>query len=447
MRDLRKVAIAVAAAGCLGLLWWSTAGRDEDWALWRNYTAGTAAINIAASLAIIAAAYVLAGWEQRVPRLKAVLAAGLSLGAVLVLFEVPTILGYDYGRLLGTPGRETFHLVSMGVNRRDPELIALHQPNSRYRGSVQGNLVSKLGIPNAAPYDVDVRYDRNGFRNAVDLTNADIVAIGDSYVEGAETPEDQILTSIIARRLGVTVANFGQSGYGPQQELVVLRRYGMGLRPRVVLWFFFEGNDLDNVARYDGLRKLAASPDVPKAPFQDRSFVRNALWAAARLTTTPRRVASPEALRYGGSFMRADGRQEIVYLDENERPTDPRVFEVAAGILEEAKRLALDGSARFLLINVPQKFRVYSGLLTLKPDSPVLGWRLNNLPDILAQWSRERDMEFLDMTPVLRAAAEKGESVYLPDDNHWSPAGHRLVADAIVDRLRASGALGASSTK
>jgi hypothetical protein len=446
MLPLRTLAIAAAALACVCLLWWSTAWRDEDRALWRTYSDATAGINIALSLAILAAAYVASGWQDRAGRLARVLAGFLSLAVILVLLEIPAALGYDYRRVLNGPGNENFNLAVQGVNRRDPELISVHQPHSRFRGSVTGNLVAKLGIPNPTRYQVDVRYDRNGFRNAVDLTNADIVAIGDSFVEGAETPEDQILTSVLAGRLGVTVANLGQSGYGPQEELAVLRRYGMALGPRVVLWFFYEGNDLDNVERYERIRKIAASPNVPPEPLRERLFVRNLLKAFAGVTTPPRRIAGPDAVRYRGLFKRADGLQETVYLNDSEGPPgpnlagdgppDPRLFEMAAGFLAQADRLARDGSARFLLINVPYKFRVYEGLLELKPDSPVRGWRTNNLPELLGQWCAARGMEFLDATTVLRAAAEKGESVYLADDTHWSPAGHRVVAEAIVERLR-----------
>ena len=115
-----------------------------------------------------------------------------------------------------------------------------------------GNLARLGAIP--VTYNVDVAYHRNGFRNDEDLTRADIVAIGDSFVEGAETPRSLTVVGELGRRLGVTVANLGQSGYGPQQELVVLRRYGLPLAPKNVVWFLFGGNDLSDVSAYEWRR-------------------------------------------------------------------------------------------------------------------------------------------------------------------------------------------------
>jgi hypothetical protein len=47
-----------------------------------------------------------------------------------------------------------------------------------------------------------------------------------------------------------SVANLGQSGYGPQQELAVLKRYGCPPYDRNTSWVFYEGNDLLDVQEY-----------------------------------------------------------------------------------------------------------------------------------------------------------------------------------------------------
>ena len=38
--------------------------------------------------------------------------------------------------------------------------------------------------------------------------------------------------------------NLARGAYGPQQELIVLKRYGLAYEPRFVVWQLFEGNDL-----------------------------------------------------------------------------------------------------------------------------------------------------------------------------------------------------------
>src|SRR5262245_16520237 len=62
-------------------------------------------------------------------------------------------------------------------NRADPELMHLHRPHDRFRGSVPGDLVGWLGIRTDRRYEVDVQYDTNGFRNSRDFPRADVVMI------------------------------------------------------------------------------------------------------------------------------------------------------------------------------------------------------------------------------------------------------------------------------
>ena len=61
--------------------------------------------------------------------------------------------------------------------------------------SVEGNLV-RLGIPNPGKYAVDVRYDRNGFRNDREYERAEIAMVGDSFVEGYQVDEDVLFEAI-----------------------------------------------------------------------------------------------------------------------------------------------------------------------------------------------------------------------------------------------------------
>ncbi len=353
------------------------------------------------------------------------------------LLEVPALVGFNYGTLFGGQPEDTWLQLANGVNRADPELIHVHQPHTRYRGRVTGNLV-EIGIP-PRWYDVDVAYDGNGFRNDVDLTRADVVAIGDSFVEGAETPQPLTAVATIERRLGVPVANLGQSNYGPQQELVVLERYGLPLSPKVVVWFFFGGNDLRDVDTYASRR--ARSDVEPPPPFSDRSLSVNALRALVTLATPARREPSAEAKVRSAQFVRRDGTVETQYLDAPEGPWPARQWEVAAATLTRAHRITRDSGATFVVVYIPRKLRVYRDYLRADASSPAHTWPMNDLPSVLSSWCQERGLPFVDSTTALRAAAASGESVYLTDDVHWNAAGHRVAGEAVASRLLELGLL------
>ena len=63
------------------------------------------------------------------------------------------------------------------------------------------------------------------------------------------------------------MANLGVAGYGAAQELIVLNRDALPLQPRVVAWFFFEGNDLYNDYQFESV--MGATHETGATPWTD----------------------------------------------------------------------------------------------------------------------------------------------------------------------------------
>jgi hypothetical protein len=76
----------------------------------------------------------------------------------------------------------------------------------------------------------------------------EIVALGDSFTHGYCVPPAQNFVALIRQRHSATL-NLGIAGDGPLLMLATLTEYATSLKPKVVLWFYFEGNDLDNLQR------------------------------------------------------------------------------------------------------------------------------------------------------------------------------------------------------
>jgi lysophospholipase L1-like esterase len=426
--------VRLAITASVILLWTLTAGEDAEWALWRRYSAPQAVLNVLGSLGLLALGYLLNAGGHAAARSARLAALGVSIVGTLGILELPAVFGHDYGQTFGTRDNDTWTQLANGINRRDDELIHVHRPHSRFRGSVGGNL-ARLGLPNPARYDVDVTYDKNGFRNDVDFMQADVVAIGDSFVEAAEVARAQTVVAELSRRLGLPVVNLGQSGYGPQQELIVLERYGAPLAPKTVVWFLFGGNDLSDVDTYEWRRKHLDEFLAPP-PLGTRTFTRNALTAIARLTTVTRRSPSATARLHQITYQKPDGSSEVLYLDAPEGAWQPHQWEVTSRTLQSARDLTARIGADLLVVYVPRKLRVYQGFLRAAPDSFAYRWTPNNLPDVVAAYCQEHAIPFLDSTQPLRDAVASGVSVYLPDDVHWNAAGHRIVAAAVAERMQ-----------
>jgi hypothetical protein len=92
--------------------------------------------------------------------------------------------------------------------------------------------------------------DEHGFNNPTGLYRADvvdIVLVGDSFTHGHCVSAGEDIASHL-RKTGESVINLGYGGNGPLIKLATLKEYAEPLRPKIVLWLYYEGNDLEDLA-------------------------------------------------------------------------------------------------------------------------------------------------------------------------------------------------------
>jgi hypothetical protein len=428
----------LAGAAALGLLWWVAAEHPSPGQVFGRFSVKRFAAACTSSYLLACAVYCLALPRQD---LKLRLArCALATFAILLLWVPVEILVaanvLDFRNLFSPPESIQFTRIKPWqnpANRLDPELLHIHRPNQRVTGQTVGDLVHWFGIATDRKYEIDLRYDSRGFRNDREFSRAPVVIIGDSFAEAGLVQGDELLPTRLSESLGVGVANLGQSGYGPQQELTVLQRYGLPLQPKLVLWLFFEGNDLLDFPRYE---KTIASwgGGAPGVPFIERSFSKNLLLALARLTEPRMTMDSDLARRRSGLFTRARDDAHKLYFAYPGAPLaeqDLDSLKKTQQLLLEARRGAADAGATFLLLFVPTKFRVYGELCQFEEDADPAHWTCNDLPQRLAGWSRAQSVPYLNLTTALKAAAADGELVFFTDDGHWNGKGNEVAARAV----------------
>ncbi len=359
----------------------------------------------------------------------------VSLSLLFGLLELLALSGVvDYRLIMSASGGSYGEMKPWENpwNRIDPELIHLHKPGQRMAGETAGDLVGWLGVPQRHKYRVDVQYDRLGFRNPEPLDRAGMIVIGDSFVEAGLVPQHDLFSSQLARSEGLPVANLGQSGYGPQQELIVLKRYGLPLRPKVVLWLFFEGNDLLDVSRYERSVRDWATTVKANHGFVSRSFTKNSLRLLRGFLQKPRED-SAEAHRRSGRFrLRPEEDLYFAYPGVPLSKEDEVSLRKTKQILAAAAQLSQAEGSRFLLVYIPITFRVYRDFCDFPEDGYGRKWTLNDLPERLRRWSEEQEIPFVDLTGPLKRAAARGELVFFPDDGHWNGRGNQVGAQAVA---------------
>jgi len=91
--------------------------------------------------------------------------------------------------------------------------------------------------------------DRFGFNNPDFVWNdylLDFLLIGDSFTQGACVQSDENISSVI-RQFGYKSLNIGNGGNGPLSELGSLIEYSKLIKPKNILWLYYEGNDIVNL--------------------------------------------------------------------------------------------------------------------------------------------------------------------------------------------------------
>jgi len=359
---------------------------------------------------------------------------GGSVIFALILVELPAflnIIDYQSLQLGGVWGSLRF------IRVPDPELLYIEPPHAHHIGQAYGGDFSALyDIPQSEKplYRWDLRYDVHGFRNDTDLQRADIAVIGDSMVEGMTVPTQQLMTTLLAQSRHSAVTNLGQYGYGPRQELAVLRRYALPLHPRTILWVFFEGNDLRDVADYD---QAQLHPQDFWHRFLQRSFSRVVYRTVTRLFSGGRISGIPRS----GIIQTSAGTSLRIYFTYDAHRIDSSDLDSVkktVDMIASAEKLCAAQGVHLVFVFAPDKFRVFHNLCRFDAGSECLRWQVNDLPDHLKKdiGSVSPEVGYLNLTPSLTAAAQKGVVPYYSDDIHWTPEGQRIAAEATLDYLK-----------
>jgi hypothetical protein len=241
----------------------------------------------------------------------------------------------------------------------------------------------------------------------------------------------------------------GQSAYGPQQELAVLNRSIASSRPKLCIWTFYEGNDLDDVERYEQLRN-GSGLQATRSTHWQRSFSHNAFRVLAE-QFGPLFTANPADRAPWGTFPSDDGRTtRLFFHGRGVRCSSQRrtTLNKVVSVLAAAHTTCAMNGIQLLVIFAPEKFRVYkkycTKYCTFRPDNPCASWLLDDLPSRLGAEvvALGPGISFLDLTPALAAEAACGRLLYFADDTHWSAEGHQVAGQAIAAYIAQQGHFG-----
>lgn len=323
--------------------------------------------------------------------------------------------------------------------RPDPTLVFVpRRPDYTMHSRTRGDLADpRLDIE--VPWrEVHSTYV-DGFRKNGGPPPYDILLIGDSFLVTGQT-DDDTLSEHLRTASGRATFNMGRGWYGPPQYVELLREHGSRLRPEVVLFCFFDGNDMKDLEQYDLWRQGGSYYDFGaiEAPFFRRLGValrdtgRTALQALRYLR--PRRSSSDASLREQSGVREVRVGDRTVTMRFGYHPDSPAgralrgepAWSRMRRLLTEFQSLAGRTGTTPVLLFIPSKDSVYG-----EQSQPWAG----SSEEMLRKIADDLGMIFIDLLPPFRESAARGELLYHPFDSHWNSAGRRLAAILIAERL------------
>lgn len=337
----------------------------------------------------------------------------------------------------------TWAVIEAGYRLLDP---FPYIPPSEFNKTEHGNLsqydplLGWKGVPGGRAEFVTMNrrvllvHNRQGFRDVehdpADATQPAIVFLGDSFTWGYEVTWDEMFVNLVREKLpDREVFNLSHRGYGTDQEMLVFDEWRYAGRVEKVV-LMFDDNDVDD-------NNSEARYDKPKPRY---------VLGAGGLELTG--VPVPKQLTWltgpppGGAGAPVQGPLERLLLrshflhDVHFRyslwRTPPVVhmtpfaeldLSVTGAILAELNRRVEARGANLMVVLIPSAVEIDE---------------LNDWPpyqDRIAELCSKLGIEHVDLAPAFKGTWLR---TYYRTGGHWNPRGHRVAAEAILERLRRS---------
>lgn len=297
---------------------------------------------------------------------------------------------------------------------------------------------------------------KDGFRVNSSHPPFQMVFLGDSFVQVGED-DASTLSERLAAETGLSTFNLGRSWYGPFQYLELLKMYGIALRPRIALFCFFSGNDIEDIKQYQRWRESGSyyfyEGQLSQGVFRryvialsdTANFLGDKIKALKRyLPRNTESDAQPNRVHPDlGVFRIGTGEIKMAFSYWNQEGSTAQLlaspeWQVLKSILSEFRLFCLRNNIQPLLVYIPSKIQVYdqyatenSGRSFKKKLAEHYPFR-KNAHEAFTTLARELNLTVIDLLPYFEHLAAQGQLLYYPFDTHWNKTGIRAAANHIA---------------
>jgi hypothetical protein len=272
--------------------------------------------------------------------------------------------------------------------------------------------------------------DEHGFRNPTGIHregSVEAVLVGDSFGNGAcvRTREDP--ASLLSSE-GLSTLSLASPGNGPLIELATLVEYAAPLRPPIVLWFYFEGNDLTNLS--DETRSSLLRRYLQRGFSQELRTKQRDVDDRLREFSNSWEVAA-RAKDEGAGLRRLRAFLTLYHvrtlLGWTSRQTDyESSVDMFCRVIARAGETVNAWGGRMLFVYLPSWYRYTPG-----GDGGALRMRSS-----IQECVERSDIPFVDFDAVISSSDDPLGFFSLGVNPHYNASGYRRLADMVLAKLR-----------
>jgi hypothetical protein len=280
-----------------------------------------------------------------------------------------------------------------------------------------------------------------------------VLLLGDSFIEALQVPFEASLPGLLEKALieqtgkSIEVVSAGVSGWGTDDELRYLTRYGLEYQPDLVVVAMTLHNDISDNLRQNWHRvqngMLVEQPREP-IPFLDYKLLQLKAFVATRFQTYQlwRRVRHGREIRQVGRQLDS----HVIQLFQD--PTPDGIAEGArltGLLLRRIQAVADSAGAQVVLVLLPLKYQLSESsfaAFVAASGVPQDAMRVAKPQELIAPFAAGLGMPVIDLAPVFRRwTADSATPLYLTWDGHWNAAGHTLAARGVTQGLLEAGVI------
>jgi hypothetical protein len=282
--------------------------------------------------------------------------------------------------------------------------------------------------------------DERGFNNPPGLWQQpiDVAAVGDSFVQGSCVEPTETLVAAIRSERPLTVG-LGIGGAGPLSMLGLIKEYLPDVKPRHVVWFYYEGNDLRNLREEFGADRLRAYLDTVATQrlVYHQSPINTALAAFIDGQLLDRNPDPPP--QSSESTLRTRARRwsrlhrlrtALALTDVRKRLETCQQIGRFIDVLREARFKVESWGGQLHFVYLPAVGRYFFPMSALLDDSLRCRGRLIDAV-------RAAGVPTLDVHRIV-SGTDNPRALFYHQSSHFNPAGYALTGHAVVRYLEGS---------